>query len=156
MRIFDVNLRPPFISRTVITDSLELANVLKLNDSELDILAYLFELPEGKRSRMERLASQFQLDVIALTHGEQGSLLFRNGQWSDLPACPTVVCDTIGAGDAFTATLTLGLLCGRTLETINRLASEVAAFVCSQAGGTPTLPTRFREALTTAKGTIGL
>lgn len=151
LRIFDVNLRAPFISRAVLADSLELANVLKLNDHELDVLAELFTLPAGTRRRIEALAKNYRLDVVALTRGEQGSLLFRAGEWSDVPACPTNVSDTIGAGDAFAATLTLGLLGGLPLEKINRLASEVAAFVCSQAGGTPTLPSRFREALVTEK-----
>jgi fructokinase len=147
LRVFDVNLRAPFISREVLIDSLELANVLKLNDHELDVLVELFDLPEGVRPRIETLAQRYRLDVVALTRGEQGSLLFRAGEWSELPACATVVSDTIGAGDAFAATLTLGLLDRCALDQINRLASEVAAFVCSRAGGTPTLPSRFREAI---------
>ncbi|WP_202802839.1 PfkB family carbohydrate kinase, partial [Singulisphaera acidiphila] len=49
-------------------------------------------------------------------------------------------CDTIGAGDAFTACLVVGLLAGRPLDAINRHANEVAAFVCSQPGGTPSIP----------------
>jgi fructokinase len=48
--------------------------------------------------------------------------------------------DTVGAGDAYTAALTAGLLAGRDLESINRAACEIAAFVCSQSGATPKLP----------------
>jgi fructokinase len=50
------------------------------------------------------------------------------------------VCDTIGAGDSFTAALVVGRLAGRPLDEINRHANEVAAFVCSRPGGTPSLP----------------
>jgi fructokinase len=65
---------------------------------------------------------------------------------------PVVVRDSIGAGDAFTATLALGLLRELPLEQINRLANEVAAYVCSQPGGTPLLPERFREARADPEG----
>ena len=41
LRIFDINLRQRFWSRDVIVESLALANVLKLNDEELPILAEL-------------------------------------------------------------------------------------------------------------------
>ena len=52
--------------------------------------------------------------------------------------------DTIGAGDSFTAAMTLGLLAGWDLDRINDNANRVAAFVCSRAGATPELPERLR------------
>jgi fructokinase len=152
LRIFDVNLRPPHVSREVIDQSLRLANVLKLNDHELEVVADFFGLPARTPARMEALARRYDLDVMALTRGEHGSLLWRAGNWSDLPGMRVVVRDSIGAGDAFTATLALGLLRELPLEQINRLANEVAAYVCSQPGGTPRLPERFREALADPEG----
>lgn len=140
LRVFDVNLRAPFVDRNVIADSLELANVLKLNDQELSELASLFDLPTGVREGMSELADRFGLSVVALTRGAAGSLLLTGGRWSDHPGRPTKVCDTIGAGDAFTACLVVGLLVGRPLDVINNHANEVAAFVCSQPGGTPEIP----------------
>ncbi len=140
LRIFDVNLRPPFIDRDVIADSLTLANALKLNDQELPKLVAMFGLPGGVREAMAELASLFGLSLVALTRGAGGSLLMADGVWSDDPGRPVTVCDTIGAGDAFTAALVVGRLRGRALDEINRHANEVAAFVCSQPGGTPTLP----------------
>ena len=140
LRVFDVNLRPPFVDRDVIADSLELADVLKLNDQELPVLAALFDLPAGVRQGMEELAGRFGLSLVALTRGAGGSLLLADGHWSDHPGRPAEVCDTIGAGDSFTACLVVGLLVGRPLDAINSHANEVAAFVCSQPGGTPSIP----------------
>ena len=140
LRIFDVNIRPPFYGREVITVSLEMASVLKLNDQELPILAGLFGLDGGVRAQIEGLARRFHLSLVALTRGASGSLLFRDGDWSDHPGERTTVCDTVGAGDAFTAVLTVGLLEGWSLDEINRRANRVAAFVCSQPGATPPLP----------------
>jgi len=140
LRLFDVNLRPPFIDRDVIADSLTLANALKLNDQELPELAEMFGLSASVRESMAELADRFGLSLVALTRGAHGGLLLADGVWSDHPGRPIVVSDTIGAGDAFSATLVVEYLAGRPLDQINRHANEVAAFVCSQPGGTPTLP----------------
>jgi fructokinase len=75
-----------------------------------------------------------------LTRGAHGSLLYSDGQWADDPGRPVIVKDTVGAGDAFTAAMALGVLAGRPLEAINRRANEVARYVCSCEGATPPLP----------------
>ncbi len=139
-RIFDVNLRPPFVTDPVILDSLPLANVLKLNDEELPTLAALCELSGSQIEIMRQLAGRFALDVVALTRGDRGAVLLRGEEVSEHPGVATEVVDTVGAGDAFTAVLALGLLAGSDLTTINEDACKVAAFVCSQSGATPQLP----------------
>jgi fructokinase len=140
LRLFDVNLRPPFVDRDIIADSLTLANALKLNDQELPALATMFGFPADVREAMRQLASRFGLSLVALTRGPHGGLLLADGEWSDHPGLTVTVSDTIGAGDAFTAALVVGRLAGRSLNVINRHANDVAAFVCSKPGGTPTLP----------------
>ncbi len=140
LRVFDVNLRPPFVDVNVIAGSLERANVLKLNDHELPELAGMFGLAADPRRAIEGLAGRFGLEVVALTRGGGGSLLWAGGEWSDHPGRPAEVVDTIGAGDAFTAALVVGRLAGHPLDAINGHANAVAAFVCSQPGGTPALP----------------
>ncbi len=144
LRLFDVNLRPPFVDRDVIGDSLTMADALKLNDQELPDLAGMFGLPSGVREAIAELSSRFGLSVVALTRGAGGALLLADGVWSDHPGRTVVVSDTIGAGDAFTAALVVGLLAGRPLDEINRHANEVAAFVCTRPGGTPDLPDRLK------------
>jgi fructokinase len=144
LRLFDVNLRPPFVNRDIIGDSLNLANALKLNDQELPELAAMFGLASGVREAIAELAARFGLSLVALTRGAGGALLLADGLWSDHPGRPVAVSDTIGAGDAFTAALVVGLLAGRPLEQINRHANDVAAFVCTHPGGTPPLPDRLR------------
>ncbi|HEX8200844.1 MAG TPA: carbohydrate kinase [Isosphaeraceae bacterium] len=140
LRMFDVNLRAPFVDRGVIEESLRLANALKLNDQELPALAAMFGLPAEPSTALDGLACRFDLALVALTRGAGGSLLFADGTWSDHPGVPVEVSDTIGAGDAFTAALVVGRVAGLPLDAINRHANEVAAFVCSRPGGTPTLP----------------
>lgn len=145
LRILDVNLRPPFHSPQLISESLELANVLKLNDTELPVLSAMFALQGGERERLEGLATKFNLHLIAYTRGGKGSVLLRPGECSDHPGTPTRVVDTVGAGDSFTAAMTLGVLAGWDLDTVNARANRVAAFVCSQSGATPELPGEIRK-----------
>jgi fructokinase len=144
LRIFDVNLRPPFIDRDVIEGSLELANVLKLNDQELPVFAKLFGLSGGDGDQLWKLAGRFNLTTVVLTRGQRGSLIGTKSGWSDHSGLTVEVCDTVGAGDAFTAALAVGLLAGWEPAAINHRASEVAAFVCTRPGGMPELPERFR------------
>ena len=146
LKIFDVNLRPPFVDRGVIEESLALADVLKLNDAELPELAAICGLPSETREAMAALALRFDLALVALTRGSHGSLLLADGVWSNHPGVPVLVSDSIGAGDAFTAALVIGRLAGHPLEAINGHANEVAAFVCSRPGGTPVLPEEFKFA----------
>jgi fructokinase len=145
IRVFDINLRQEFYSRDVIENSLQLANVLKLNDDELPILAEMFSLAGSTEHQMERLAQIFGLRLVALTRGANGGLLWQEGRWSDCPSRPVKVIDTVGAGDSFTAALVLGLLRKMDPDEINKIANDVARYVCSQAGATPVLPVEFAK-----------
>ncbi|MHC4878772.1 MAG: carbohydrate kinase family protein [Planctomycetota bacterium] len=140
LRVFDINLRPPFVVEAVIDESLLLANVLKLNDDELPFLAARYGLPGTAIEQMKSLADRFSLPTVVLTRGADGAILLCGDEVSELPGQPISVKDTVGAGDSFTAAVVLGLLRGLPLDTINQHASRVAAFVCSQAGATPQLP----------------
>lgn len=139
-RVFDINLRQHFFSREIINNSLEQANVLKLNEDELPVIAELFALPPEPEQQIETLAALFKLRLVALTRGANGSLLYTEGNWSEHPSSSVDVVDTVGAGDAFTAALVLGLLHNDTLASIHAFASEVAGYVCTRAGAMPGLP----------------
>lgn len=145
LRIFDINLRQHYHSREVIEHSLALANVLKVNDAELPRLAGWFGITGDVRAQIQQLVARFGLRAVVLTRGGDGSLLYSDSQWSDRPGAPTTIVDSIGAGDSFTAAMTLGLLKGWDLDRINDHANRLAAFVCSQAGATPSLPESFRR-----------
>jgi fructokinase len=146
LRIFDVNLRQNFYSEEILKQSLEIANVLKLNDYELSAISLMFGLKGDVNQKIEQLVRRFDFRLVALTRAEKGSLLYQSGNWSDLPGQKMDIVDTVGAGDAFTAALVMGLLNQFDLEGIHRIAEEVASFVCSQQGATPVLPANLRTA----------
>lgn len=139
LKVFDVNLRHPFYSEDGIERSLKIANVVKLNEQELSILSKMYGLHGDTNQKITRLVRLFEINVVALTRGADGSLLYQDNNWSDLPGRRIAISDTVGAGDAFTAALVMGLLSQFSLDEIHRIATEVASFVCSQPGATPML-----------------
>ena len=146
LRVFDVNLRQRFYDAQTVQASLQMASALKLNDEELPVVAGLCGVrATTPREILIELMRRYDLRLAALTRGPHGSLLLAGSEVSECPAPPTTVVDTVGAGDAFTATLVSGFLRGLPLATINRHANAVASFVCSQNGATPPLPASLRE-----------
>jgi len=139
-RVFDINLRQHFYARELLESSLALANALKLNETELPALAEMFSLDGDARAQLAALAKRFALRAIAFTRGANGSLLLADGVWSEHAGLRAKVVDAVGAGDAFTAAWTLGLLARQPLDEINRRANELAAYICTQPGATPPLP----------------
>ena len=96
---------------------------------------------------MRSLAAQYDLQTVALTRGRRGAVIVSGNAVSELPAVPVDVADTVGAGDAFTAAMTLGLLAGHPVDCINRAAIAAASHVCSISGATTGFPERIRAAV---------
>lgn len=140
LRIFDMNIRQKFYSRDVVERSLELCNVLKLNDAELPQLAAMFGLRGDMKEQLDQLIERWPLRAIACTRGASGSLIRTREAWSEHDGVPTRVVDTVGAGDAFTAAMTVGMLQGWPLERVNAQANLLASYVASCAGATPPIP----------------
>ena len=140
IKVFDLNLRQNFYSREVIEASLKRCDVLKLSDEVLQVITAMFVLPTKEREALADLVAKFGLQLSVVTRGKNGSLLVSPAQLSEHTGFPVTVADTIGAGDAFTAAIALGLLKAMELDEINELANQLAAFVCSRSGATPKLP----------------
>jgi fructokinase len=140
LRIFDINFRQSYFNVEIVKALLEVSNVLKINDEELPVLARMLGITGTEREILAGLTERFSLKLIALTKGDKGSCLFTAGKISDHPGFPVEVADSVGAGDSFTAAMTVGMLQNKGLDDINEHANRVASFVCSQPGATPRLP----------------
>jgi len=140
IRVFDINIRQSYYTEQTVRAMLELSNVLKLNDEELPLVGELLGVKGGETQILTKLEKSFELQIIVLTKGSRGSRLFGQGKDSYNKGYAAIIADTVGAGDSFTAVVTLGLLRGDELDEINDCANRVASFVCSQRGATPKLP----------------
>lgn len=147
IKVFDVNLRQQFYTIETIRTSLKVADVFKLNDDELAVIRKIEHLDTDNTTALATLAKRYHLRLCALTRGQKGSLLVCPTAVSDHPGYPATIIDTIGAGDGFTAAITIGLLLGLDLERINDIANRVAAAICSQQGAMVELPDTCRALL---------
>jgi fructokinase len=141
LKVFDINLRQHFYGKALLIESLKRCNILKINDDEVKIVAELFQWTG--HSEMEvchRLKTDFDLEMVVLTKGTEGSHVFSKEKTTFKPTPKVVVADTVGAGDSFTATFVAALLKGKDLEVAHELAVQVSAFVCTQKGAMPKLP----------------
>lgn len=137
LRVFDVNLRPPFVDRAVIEASLHRADIVKLNDEEFERLSGWFDLPNDKEAGMSALAAAFECETVCVTCGGDGAHLWSEGEYWTHPGYTATVVDTVGAGDAFLAALLSGSLDGRRGDALLDLANRLGAIVASRSGAFP-------------------
>ncbi|MFC1458052.1 ribokinase [Microvirga arabica] len=80
-------------------------------------------------------------ELIVVTLGNEGAIAYQKGARPlRQPAFQVNVVDTLGAGDAFTAGLAVGLLQGRPLPECLRQAAACGAIVCMEVGVFDVLP----------------
>ncbi|MBI2422027.1 MAG: carbohydrate kinase [Candidatus Hydrogenedentes bacterium] len=138
LKVYDINLRPPFVDPEWIIPSLEAADVVKLNIDECGALyAQLDMTPLPPATLGKYLNHHFKLRMTCITRGDGGCLLVAPEGVVDLPGIPVEVVDTVGAGDAFTACLIVGILRGWPLREIGERANCLGALVASTMGGMP-------------------
>jgi fructokinase len=147
-RFLDLNLRENQVDRACVTASLRAADILKINEEELESLFYwYFEIVPGTelssdevRAACRALVDKFHLQGLLLTLGHRGSVYFGPAEQiivsRDNPVPPFVI-DTVGAGDAFAAIFLLGRARGWPLETTLSRANEFAGAICAVSGAVP-------------------
>ncbi len=79
---------------------------------------------------------------MVIKRGGEGSLVCTCEQTFALPAHKVKVADTTGAGDAFSAALTVCLGEGRSLVESARFANAAGAIAVTTFGTMPAMPTR--------------
>jgi fructokinase len=137
-RVFDINLRQNFFTTQVLTESMKLADVIKLNHEELPRIMRSFGLDHRREKESARqLLTLYDLKLVCVTRGDGGSLLVSAEECLEHSGFKVRVADTVGAGDAFTAALVHGYLRGTSLAQMNENANRVGAWVASQRGATP-------------------
>ena len=139
--VFDVNLRQGFYNQEILTNSMNSCNILKINDEELVTVSRMFGYPGiDLQDKCWILLGKYNLKMLILTCGINGSYVFTPGNVSFLPTPKVEVADTVGAGDSFTAAFIASILKGESVQEAHRKAVETSAYVCTQQGAMPVLP----------------
>lgn len=139
--VFDVNLRQGFYNEDILRSSMERCNILKINDEELIAVSRMFGYPGiDLQDKCWILLGKYNLKMLILTCGINGSYVFTPGNVSFQPTPKVEVADTVGAGDSFTAAFISGILKGRSVAEAHSCAVRTSAFVCTRPGAMPILP----------------
>lgn len=137
LKVFDINLRQKYYDEKIISDSLRLADILKINDEELEIVSRMLCLTGTSEERCRAISREFNLKFVILTMGGDGSkVILEDIVHLSTPGKINIV-DTVGAGDSFTAAFMLAYLRGESIEKAHTLATEVSSYVCTKAGAMP-------------------
>lgn len=137
LKVYDVNLRPPHTPHETVWEIAKRADVIKLNEEELNMLLSTQKRSSRIEEKANLLAKETECNCVCVTSGEKGAgLLFRdNWYWAD--ARPVKVKDTVGAGDAFLAALVDGLLSNSDPQAILEKACRLGEVVAASRGATP-------------------
>lgn len=139
--VFDVNLRQGFYNNEILCESMQRCNILKINDDELVTVSRMFGYPGiDLQDKCWILLGKYNLKMLILTCGINGSYVFTPGSVSFLPTPQVEVADTVGAGDSFTAAFISSILRGRSVAEAHAAAVSTSAFVCTRNGAMPLLP----------------
>lgn len=141
LKVFDINIRQHYYSQEVIKASLKYADILKLNEDELPLVAEMLGMTGNEDEIISEIIEKYSLKYVVYTHGADFSRVYgAEGLLSHQDTPKVTVADTVGAGDSFTAVLVTSLLQGKDVAAAHALAVEVAAFVCTQHGAINSLP----------------
>jgi fructokinase len=135
LRVFDVNLRHPHYTPDIIETLAAMANVIKMNEEETNLL--IRSRSTSLKDKILEFQKKYQTQTICVTRGEDGAIIWHNDQFYEHPGFKVEVVDTVGAGDAFLATLVAGLLMKLPIGLIVEKACKVGSYVASQRGANP-------------------
>ena len=146
LTVFDVNLRQHYYSRELLEVLLKRTKILKVNEEEAIVLSkILTDYNDGPLADACKLIKDMHaLEEVICTCGADGSYIFFDDEYSFLPSKSIVVKDTVGGGDAFTAAYLCSRLTNQPVQAAHKLAVEVSGFVCTETGGQPLLPQKYK------------
>ncbi len=138
-KILDVNFRKPYYSKLLIEELLGHADLLKVNDEEIDEMAEWFGLDSEYEVCIPKLCEMYGIQQAIITLGEKGSVFYTGGKFYNHPRFSVEVEDTVGAGDAFLSGVIFSLIHKKSPEDLLKFANAMGAYVAGSKGATPDL-----------------
>ncbi|CAH0995169.1 ATP-dependent 6-phosphofructokinase [Emticicia aquatica] len=138
LRILDINLRKPFYSAELAKELFEIADLVKVNDEELEMICAWYGQSGDELSNAKFLKNLFKLQGIIVTRGGNGAFFVdKNNEMAEHQGFKVEVNDTIGSGDSFLASFITKWLNGFSASKALEFACAVGAYVATQKGATP-------------------
>lgn len=136
-KVLDINLRPPHYNKRIITELLDRADIIKMNQAELEMITGWFTNYKTVEERMAVIQDRFGIATLVVTLGANGAVLLKDGMVFHHPGFKVTVADTVGSGDSFLAAFISQIIEQRSSEETLAFASAVGAFITSKKGGCP-------------------
>lgn len=136
-KVVDINLRPPHYSKEMVEKLLQSADILKLNENELPLIASWYASLESDDEKVKFLQDRFSISTIIVTKGGEGAMVCMDGKIYSHPGYKINVADTIGSGDAFLAAFLAKTKEGAGMEERLQFANSLGAFIASKQGACP-------------------
>jgi fructokinase len=138
IKVFDINLRPPFIGQELLKVLLTKADIVKLNQAELEMAQIIFNGPLGNEaSQVKFIQQEFDISEVIITKGEFGAAYYTRERGYHMWGNEVKVADTIGSGDSFLAAFIANHYVKKQPEKILKNAIAMGAFVATKKGGCP-------------------
>ncbi len=137
IKVCDINLRSPYFNQQKIENLLRKSDILKMNSSELELIAGWFGNLKTAEEKILLLQERFHIDTVIVTKGDQGALVNYGGIVYHHRGFRVNLADTIGSGDAFLAGFLAHSLQGSSVEAALEFACGMGAFVASKKGACP-------------------
>jgi len=147
--VFDLNLRHPHYEIDTVLALMDIANCIKLNDEELELIVSILDLEnETLEKDLKAIAKATQTETICVTLGADGAMLLHKEKVYTQEGYPTKVVDTVGAGDSFLAGLIYGLFTDQGPQQALHLGCALGSLVASKAGANPIISDKAIQQLT--------
>ena len=138
LRLMDVNFRKPYDKQEIAEALLKNTDIVKMNDDELVVFANWYNKHKyDEKSLIKWFAAQYNIKMVCITKGEDGAILYCDGEFYEHSGFKVNAVDTVGAGDAFLAGLISSLINGKTPDEALAFACATGAFVATKTGATP-------------------
>ncbi len=136
-KVIDINLRPPHFEKGTLEHLFQQADILKLNDHELALIAGWYIHEPDFEKQVVFLSDQFSVPTVIITKGANGAALYYNNAFYYHNGYKVMVADTIGSGDAFLAGFLSRHIENSSPEASLEFACKLGAFVASKKGACP-------------------
>jgi len=138
IKVFDINLRPPFFDKSLLADLMARADIIKFNESELQLVQVLFGGSYvNEKEQVRFIQERFKIPEVIVTKGEYGASYYKMDQSYHAWGSEVAVNDTIGSGDSFLAAFIANHQKGLSPKTIIKNAIGMGAFIATKKGGCP-------------------
>jgi fructokinase len=136
-RVFDINIRPPYFDKKLALQLLHGVHILKLNESELNLLAGWYGQHNTMIDQVKQVQDELDIPFVMVTRGEHGAMINAQGSIFEHPGYKVLVADTVGSGDAFLAGFLYQALEGASVQQALNFACASGALIASYAGACP-------------------